>query len=106
MQRGRNANVNANENRAVSWRLPHAPVGLGVALRFEGRRAHEELIRQHAQRPDVHGGVVVAPLHHLRRQVIQGATQRRAPRRGCVHGPAKVCDLDVTLEACSRVKQA
>lgn len=39
-----------------------AAVGGGVALGLEGRVAHQELVQEHAQAPDVHHGVVRAAL--------------------------------------------
>ena len=39
-----------------------AAVGGGVALGLEGRVAHQELVQEHPQAPDVHHGVVRASL--------------------------------------------
>lgn len=52
---------------------------LMVACCFKGRVAVQELVRQHAQAPHVHAAAVLTPLHHLWRQVVQGAAQRLAP---------------------------
>jgi hypothetical protein len=70
-----------------------------VPLGLKGRVAAEELVGEHAQRPDVDGVVVVLVLDHLGGEVVEGPAEGRAARRGRVHGPAKVGDFDVALVA-------
>lgn len=41
-------------------------------------------------------------LDHLRRQVVQRAAQGLAARVGRMHGPAKIGDLDLTIETCGK----
>ena len=43
---------------------------------FKRRRPTQELVQQHAQRPDVGAKTVFLFGHHLGGQVVQGATQR------------------------------
>ena len=47
--------------------------------------------------------IMLPLLHHLRCQVVQRPTQGGPTRRGGVHGPAKVCYLDVPLHADQQV---
>ena len=51
-----------------------------MALRLEGRFPDKELVAQDAQTPQVHLLVVHLTLDHLRRQVVQRPTQRRASK--------------------------
>ena len=45
----------------------------------KGMLPHEELVAQHAQRPQIHLLVVAPYFYHLRRQIIQRAAER-SPR--------------------------
>jgi hypothetical protein len=40
---------------------------------------------------------VIFALDHLRGQIVERATQCLPPVVGCVHAPAEVSDLEVTL---------
>lgn len=68
-----------------------------MPLGLKGRVAHQELVHQHAQTPDIDPLVVLLPLDHLRGQVIQGSTQRLPARGRRVDRPPKIRDLQLTL---------
>ena len=46
---------------------------------------------------------MVAPLHHLRREVVERPAQRLAPAVRRVHGPTEVRDLQLALDADEQV---
>ena len=70
---------------------------------LERRLAAQELIREHAQAPQVDGLAVevllAAGLDHLRGQVVEGAAHGVAAVVGRVHAPAEVRDLDLAVDA-------
>mmetsp|Transcript_26252 Transcript_26252/g.59573 ORF Transcript_26252/g.59573 Transcript_26252/m.59573 type:complete len:212 (-) Transcript_26252:129-764(-) len=72
-------------------------VGLRVTLRFEGRIAHEKLVAENPERPDVDVLVVRLTLYHLRRKVVESSTERVPLRGWSMDGPTKVSDLDLAL---------
>lgn len=78
-------------------------IGILVPRGLKRGSPKQELIGQHTQAPVVNATVVVPPLHHLRGQVVEGAAQGAAPAVGRVHGPAKVCDLEVPAQADEQV---
>jgi len=55
---------------------------LMVSSCLKGWVAVQELVGQHSQAPHVHAAAVRTPLHHLWRQVVQGAAQRHAAAAG------------------------
>ena len=46
---------------------------------------------------------MVAALHHLWWQIVQGAAQRLAAAIGCMHAPPKVGDLQLALDSHQQV---
>lgn len=67
---------------------------------LEGRPADEELVGEHAKRPQVDLGVVLLPLDHLWGEVVERAAERSPPVSGRVYAPPKVADLELALETC------
>lgn len=67
------------------------------------RLAHEELVRQHAQTPQVHLFVVPvvlgARLDHLWRQVVESTAKRSAAVVGGVDAPPEIRNLDLAVDA-------
>lgn len=84
--------------------IADSSVGRSIPVRFEWRAPHKELVHEHPQTPHVGRLVVLTPLHHLGREVVQRAAERGPPRRGGVHRPAEVGDLDIVLQDKSQVK--
>ena len=78
-------------------------IGGLMPLRFKRRIAHQELVHQHPQAPDIHPLIVLLPLNHLRGQVVQGPTQRLSARRRRVDRPPKISNLQLTLRAQQQV---
>jgi len=74
----------------------------GAVARGERRLADQELVREHAERPDIDLRVVRCFLDHLWREVVERAAQRAAvlPR---ADAPAKVGDLDPAIRAHEQV---
>lgn len=75
------------------------------------RLAHEELIHQHTQGPEIHP-LIIRPIsprprprprrprrsHHLRREVIKRTTIRRPPLTRRMHAPAKIRNLNLPMD--------
>ena len=63
--------------------------------------AHEELVRQHTQTPQINLFVVVvvgaARLDHLRREVVKGTAEGLPPVVGGVHTPPEIRNLDLAV---------
>ncbi len=75
----------AGLGRKLEVHLEDALVGLAVPLGLKGGRPTQELVAQHAQAPHIHIGIVVVPLNHLWREVVQRSTQRLpAHRHSCL----------------------
>ena len=68
-----------------------------MRLRFEWRLPDQELVAENSEWPKVDLFVVKASLHHLWRQVVEGATHGCAPWGGCVHAPTEIGNLQVSL---------
>ena len=47
--------------------------------------------------------IVLSVLHHFWGQVVESPTHRGSPGRRSVHGPAEVCDLDVSLHTHQKI---
>ena len=75
----------------------NAFLGGDVVLGFEGRRADQELVCEHAQRPRVHVTVVSLALAHLGREVVERAAESGASVGGRVHRPSEVRNLNRAL---------
>lgn len=74
-----------------------------AAQLLKRRDALEELVGEHTHRPQIHCAAVRLALDHLGREVVQRATQRRAPVAGRVHTPAKVGNLHLAADADQQV---
>ena len=72
-------------------------IGCLVVLCLEGRVAHEELVAQDAQAPDVDFVVVGEVIDHLGGQVVKSAAEGLPPVIGGVDAPPEVSYLDSTL---------
>eukprot|EP00968_Pinguiococcus_pyrenoidosus_P009874 scaffold770_cov255-Pinguiococcus_pyrenoidosus.AAC.27 len=81
--------------RPLQVDLLDAPIRVRVRVRLKGGRPHQELVAEDAERPDVDALVVRFAFHHLRRKVVQGPAERLTPRSDRVHGPPKVCNLQL-----------
>ena len=92
------ARARGHKGREAQVDVADAAIRGAVSLGLEGRTAHQELVGEHAERPHVSGVVVLAGLHHFRRQVVQSTAESGAARGGGVHGPAKVRNLNVALK--------
>mmetsp|Transcript_12027 Transcript_12027/g.30948 ORF Transcript_12027/g.30948 Transcript_12027/m.30948 type:complete len:209 (+) Transcript_12027:209-835(+) len=70
-----------------------------VPFGFKGRLAHQELVAQHPERPQVDVAVVRLALDHLGREVVERAAERGPARRRCMHRPTKIGNLQLPLES-------
>lgn len=68
-----------------------------VVLCLEWRISHYELVAEDAQTPNVDLVVVGLVVHHLRREVVQCATESLPPVVGRMDTPPKICNLYCTL---------
>jgi hypothetical protein len=77
--------------------LFYSVIGCLVVLRLEGRIADDELVAEDAERPNVHLVVVGLVIDHLRRQIVESATEGLPPVVRSVDAPPKVSNLNCTL---------
>mmetsp|Transcript_100286 Transcript_100286/g.214872 ORF Transcript_100286/g.214872 Transcript_100286/m.214872 type:complete len:342 (-) Transcript_100286:8-1033(-) len=78
-------------------------VGALLAVVLERGLAHKEFVEEHTEAPDINTAVVPLVVHHLGWEVVQGATERLAPRGGRVDGPTEVRNLERVFEAYENV---
>ena len=71
----------------------NAPIGVDLRGALEWRLPDEKLVGENAKRPVIYALVVRFILDHFRRQVVQRAAQRLAPRGGSVDGLTEIGDL-------------
>lgn len=93
--------------RAQIWRNRHIAFGNSSLCHdrcvLERRFSNQELVCQHAQRPQVNflrvPVLLASGLDHLWRQVVQGSAHGVAAIVGRVHAPAKIADFDLAVDA-------